>query len=91
MKLELNKVFDFPTKLLYQRKLAEKEYDAQFVEFEMVKNNLAKKISILYYELVYLKNKEKIFISLDSLYGQMFAIMKISKIDLGRPINYKNY
>ncbi|MCC7521421.1 MAG: CusA/CzcA family heavy metal efflux RND transporter [Flavobacteriaceae bacterium] len=62
--------FDFPTKLLYQRKLVEKEYDAQFIELEMLKNNLAKKISILYYELVYLKNKEKIFISLDSLYGQ---------------------
>lgn len=60
--------FAFPTKWLSEKKWLNKQYHLKSIELEIAKNRIAKEVSLVYYKIVYLNQKEKIYTDLDSLY-----------------------
>jgi cobalt-zinc-cadmium resistance protein CzcA len=74
--------FAFPTVYGAQRKVYSAEYEKEKAGFEIQKNKLALEVSKVYYEIVYLKNQEKLYRYLDSLY-QNFSKASNRRFELG--------
>ena len=74
--------FAFPTVYGAQRKVYSAEYEKEKAGFEIQKNKLALEVSKVYYEIVYLKNQEKLYRYLDSLY-QNFSKASDRRFELG--------
>jgi cobalt-zinc-cadmium resistance protein CzcA len=61
--------FSYPGIYSSQQKTLENRANQQMAALNIVKNRLIKNISLTYYQIVYLKNKIKIYEYLDSLYS----------------------
>ena len=66
--ITVNQQFDFPTVYTNQSKLSIKKIEASRLELLVTENNLRREISQAWYQLVYLRQKEKLLLYQDSLY-----------------------
>lgn len=74
--------FSFPTVYGAQKRVNEAEYEKEKANFEVQKNKLSVEISKVYYHIVYLQNREKLYFYLDSLY-QNFSKASDRRFELG--------
>ena len=78
----VQQTFAFPTVYLAQKKVLKADLEIQKANFEMEKLKLKEAVSKAYFQLVYLKNKEKLYFYMDSLY-QNFSKASARKFELG--------
>jgi cobalt-zinc-cadmium resistance protein CzcA len=74
--------FSFPTVYGAQKKVNKTEYEKEKANFKIQKNKLSLEISKVYYHIVYLQNREKLYFYLDSLY-QNFSKASDRRFELG--------
>jgi cobalt-zinc-cadmium resistance protein CzcA len=74
--------FDFPMVYKAQKKVNESLLNQEKNKLELEKQKLNQSISMLYYQVVYLQNKEKLYYYLDSLY-QNFSKASDRRFELG--------
>lgn len=66
----LNQQFDFPTVYTNQRKLAKEKTEGSHLQLSVTENTLKQDIRQSWYQLAYLKEKEKLLLYQDSIYGR---------------------
>lgn len=74
--------FSFPTVYGAQRKVHKSQWEQSQVQYEIQKNKLALDVSLVYEQIVYTQNKEKLYAELDSLYA-VFSKAGSRKFELG--------
>ena len=66
----LNQQFDFPTVYTNQHKLAKEKTEGSHLQLSVTENSLKQDIRQSWYQLAYLKEKEKLLLYQDSIYGR---------------------
>ena len=66
----VNQQFDFPTVYTNQRKLAKEKTEGSHLQLSVTENSLKRDIRQSWYQLAYLKEKEKLLLYQDSIYGR---------------------
>lgn len=66
----LNQQFDFPTVYTNQRNLAQEKTEGSHLQLSVTENSLKQDIRQSWYQLAYLKEKEKLLLYQDSIYGR---------------------
>jgi cobalt-zinc-cadmium resistance protein CzcA len=67
----VNQHFDFPTVYTSQRKLAEEKTEGGQLQLSITENSLKRDIRQSWYQLAYLKEKEKLLLYQDSIYSKV--------------------
>ena len=67
-RFSVNQTFAFPTLYTNQNKLSKAKIDASVLNQEVIKNELISQVKSAYYELWYLKSKQKVLQQQDSIY-----------------------
>lgn len=67
--LGVEQTFSFPTVYKAQHTVYKSQWEQKKAQYEIEKNKLRLDVSQLYEEIVYLRNKEKLYLHLDSLYA----------------------
>lgn len=67
----LNQQFDFPTVYIKQRKLAKEMTKGSQIQLAVTENSLKRNIRKSWYQLTYLREKEKLLLYQDSIFGQL--------------------
>lgn len=80
--LGVQQKFLFPTVYGAQKKYLTAEFEKEKANNELLKNKLKSDISKVYYDIIYLQNKEKMYLYLDSLY-QNFSKASDRRFELG--------
>ncbi|GAB6122139.1 TolC family protein [Dysgonomonas termitidis] len=78
----IEQTFSFPTVYSAQKKVYKSQWEQNKALYEIQKNKLALAISLVYEEIVYTQNKEKLYTQLDSLYSA-FSKAGSRKFELG--------
>ena len=73
----VNQQFDFPTVYINQHKLAEEETERSRLRLSVTENDLKKYIRQSWYQLTYLKEKEKLLFYQDTIYGEFLRAATI--------------
>lgn len=73
----VNQQFDFPTVYINQHKLAEEETERSRLQLSVTENDLKKYIRQSWYQLTYLKEKEKLLFYQDTIYGEFLRAATI--------------
>ncbi|MBK5722160.1 TolC family protein [Dysgonomonas sp. Marseille-P4677] len=74
--------FSLPTIYRAQRKVYKSQWEQSLIQYEIQKNKLALDISLVYEQIVYTQNKERLYTELDSLYSA-FSKAGSRKFELG--------
>jgi cobalt-zinc-cadmium resistance protein CzcA len=74
--------FEFPTIYGAQKKVYRSEYEKEKANYEIQKMKLSLEVSKVYQHIVFLQNKEKLYVYLDSLYNN-FSSASGRKFELG--------
>lgn len=78
----VEQTFSFPTVYGAQKKVYKSQWEQNRALYEMQKNKLTLAISLVYEQIVYVQNKEVLYIQLDSLYSA-FSKAGSRKFELG--------
>lgn len=78
----IEQTFSFPTVYGAQKKVYKSQWEQNKALYEIQKNKLVLAISIVYEQIVYTQNKEKLYTQLDSLYSA-FSKAGSRKFELG--------
>lgn len=68
--LNLNQQFDFPTVYTNQHKLAKEKTEGSQMQLAVTENSLKRDIRQSWYQLAYLREKEKLLLYQDTIYGR---------------------
>ena len=74
--------FNFPTVYGAHKKVLKAEYEKELANLSLQKSKLSKEVSIVYNQIVYTQNREKMYQYLDSLY-QNFSKASDRRFELG--------
>ena len=78
----VEQTFSFPTVYGARRKVYKSQWEQNKALYEIQKNKLVLDISLIYEQIVYIQNKEKLYTQLDSLYAD-FSNAGSRKFELG--------
>ena len=73
----LNQQFDFPTVYTNQHKLAKEKTEGSQIQLTVTENTLKRNIRQSWYQLAYLREKEKLLLYQDSIYGRFLHAVTI--------------
>lgn len=75
--LNLNQNFEFPTVYTNQRRLADEKVQGSKIQLTATENNVRRDIRRAWYQLAYLREKEKLLLYQDTLYGRFLDVATI--------------